>query len=151
MTLISENKKAYFDYQILETFEAGIELLGFEVKAAKNGRINLAGSSVMPEHGQFFLINADIPPYQPNNTPLNYDPKRPRRLLLKKEEIKTLIGAVNRTALRIIPLKAYTKNNLIKLELGLARTKTKSDKREAIIKKVSKKEIRTAVHKRNDH
>src|SRR3990167_8191001 len=90
--IITTNKRAYFDYQILETIEAGVELKGFEVKAIKTGRINLAGSYVVIRNNEAWLINADIPAYQPKNAPIDYDSKRTRRLLLKKSEIKNLIG-----------------------------------------------------------
>ncbi len=142
MSVISENRRAFFDYQILETFEAGIELKGFEVKAIKSGRINLAGAFCVPQKNEIYLMNADIPPYQANNTPENYDPLHARRLLLKKDEIKILRDAVDNKGLRLIALKVYIKNNLIKLAIGLARTKNKSDKRAAIIKKETRREMR---------
>ena len=94
MRIILENKKALFDYSILEKFEAGIVLLGLEVKSIKTGRMNLRGSFVVISQSpnEVSLIVANIPPYQPNNTPDDYDPKRSRKLLLKKTEIKHLIG-----------------------------------------------------------
>ncbi len=132
MKVIAENRRARFDYQILETYEAGIELKGFEVKAVKTGRINLAGSFAAVKDNQLWLINADIPPYQPANTPADYDPKRSRRLLLKKSEIKELIGKIQRAGLTLLPLRVYNKNRLIKIELGLGRGRKKQDKRAAI-------------------
>lgn len=138
---LAENRRAYFDYQILETFEAGIVLYGFEVKAIKSGRINLSGSFAVPKDEEIWLINADIPPYQPKNTPRDYDPKRTRRLLLKKSEIKYLLGSITSRGLRLVPIKVYTKNNKIKLELGLARIRKKADKRQSLIKKAVEKEI----------
>ena len=92
MSVLTNNKRAFFDYEILETYEAGISLLGFEVKAVKNGRIALVGSYVVMRGNEAWLLNADIPPYQAKNTPAGYDPTRSRRLLLKKPEIKELIG-----------------------------------------------------------
>lgn len=140
MSVIAENRKAYFDHQILEKFEAGIELKGFEVKAIKSGRINLAGSYAVVKNGELWLLNADIPPYQPKNTPKDYDSKRSRRLLLKKKEINYLIGKIQQK-LTLLPLRVYTKGRRIKIEIGLARGKKKADKREAIRKRESKREI----------
>ena len=147
--VITTNKRAYFDYNILETYEAGIELLGFEVKAIKSGRINLAGSYVLIRDNQAWLLNTDIPPYQPLNTPTDYDSKRTRRLLLKKSEIKSLIGRTQEKGLTLVPLKVYTKNRpsagsghgRIKLEIGLGKSKKKADKREAIKKRDIEREI----------
>ena len=139
--VITTNRRAYFDYNILETYEAGIELRGFEVKAIKSGRINLAGSYVVIRDNQAWLLNADIPPYQPLNTPADYVPKRTRRLLLKSSEIKSLIGRTQEKGLTLVPLKVYTKNRRIKLEIGLGKSKKKADKREAIKKKDIEREI----------
>lgn len=142
--VITTNQRAYFDYRILETLEAGIELKGFEVKAIKSGRINLAGSSVIINQNQAWLVNADIAPYQPANTPPNYNQKRDRRLLLQKEEIKKLIGKIN-GPLTLVPLKIYTKKSRIKIEIGLAQRKRKVDKREAIREKEEKKSIKSEI------
>jgi SsrA-binding protein len=151
--IISTNKRAYFDYQILETYEAGIELFGFEVKSVKSGRINLAGSYVIirpssrtkftagQNRNEVWLLNADIPAYQPKNAPQDYDSKRTRRLLLKKPEIKNLIGRAQEKGLTLIPLKVYTKNRKIKIEIGLAKSRKKMDKRELIKKRDIEKEI----------
>jgi SsrA-binding protein len=139
--IITTNKRAYFDYQILETYEAGVELRGFEVKAIKTGRANLAGSYVIIRDNQAWLLNADIPPYQPENTPPDYDSKRTRRLLLKKSEIGNLIGRVQEKGLTLVPLKVYTKNRKIKIEIGLAKSKKKMDKRELIKKRDIEREI----------
>ena len=139
--VITTNRRAYFDYNILETYEAGIELRGFEVKAIKSGRINLAGSYVVIRDNQAWLLNADIPPYQPLNTPADYVPKRTRRLLLKSSEIKSLIGRTQEKGLTLVPLKVYTKNRRIKLEIGLGKSKKKADKREAIKKRDIEREI----------
>ena len=92
MKVLTENKKAYFDYQILEKFDAGLVLLGTEVKSIKLGRINLAGSYVVFKGEELYLIGAKIPPYQPKNAPPDYEPERSRKLLLNKAEIKKLIG-----------------------------------------------------------
>jgi len=136
------NKKAYFNYEILETFQAGIVLTGQEVKSIKNGRISLAGSYVILKGEEIFLIGADIPPYQPKNAPRDYDPKRFRKLLLNKSEIRYLIGKSRQTGLTLIPLKVYTKRQKIKLEFGLAKGKKKVDKREKIKKREIEREMR---------
>jgi SsrA-binding protein len=146
MNILTENKRVRFDYEILETYEAGIELKGFEVKSIKNGRINLAGSYVVLKNNQAWLINANIPPYQPKNTPSDYDPKRTRRLLLKKEEIKNLIGKAQEKGLTLMPLKVYNKNRKIKIEIGLAKSRKKVDKRELIKKRDIEAEIRRVLH-----
>jgi SsrA-binding protein len=144
--LISANKRAYFDYEILETYEAGVELLGFEVKSIKSGRINLAGSYAIIRNNQAWLLNADIPPYQPKNTPPDYDSKRTRRLLLNKSEIKNLIGRIQEKGLTLLPLKVYTKGKTgkIKIEIGLAKSRKRYDKRELIKKREVRKEMRKA-------
>ena len=142
--VIATNKRAYFDYEILETYEAGIELLGFEVKSIKTGRVNLAGAYVVIRGNQAWLLNADIPAYQPKNAPPDYDPKRTRRLLLKKSEITNLIGRTQEKGLTLLPLKVYTKgkSGKIKIEIGLAKSKKKADKREAIKKREAEREMR---------
>lgn len=140
MSVFVANKRARFDYEILETYEAGIALKGFEVKTVKSGRCNLAGAFVVPRNGELWLLNADIPPYQPMNTPTGYDSKRSRQLLLHKKEIATLIGKTNQ-GLTIVPLKMYTKGRMLKLAIGIGRRRKKTDKRDVIRKREVKKEI----------
>jgi len=141
MKVLSENKKAYFDYTILEKIEAGLALIGQEVKSIKTGRINLAGSYVTLNNNELFLVGAHIPPYQPKNSPPDYLPERPRKLLLKKSEIKYLIGKTKEKGLTLVPLKVYTKKAKIKLEFGIGKGKKKTDKREIIKKRTLSKEI----------
>lgn len=141
MANITVNRRAYFDYETLETYEAGIELRGFEAKAVKTGRINLAGSFAVIKDNEAWLLNATIPPYQPKNAPSDYDPTRSRRLLLHKSEIKELIGKSAQKGLTIVPLKVYTKHNRVKILLGLARHKKGKDKRETIKKRETEREI----------
>lgn len=145
MRILAKNKKAYHNYQILEKFEAGISLLGQEVKSIKSGRINLAGSYVVLKGGEVYLIGANIPPYQPKNAPPDYSPERSRKLLLRKSEIKYLIGKVRQKGLTLVPLRVYTKRERIKLEFGIAKGKRKTDKRELIKKRESEREIRRAL------
>lgn len=140
MNTIAENRRVRFDYEILETLEAGIELLGFEVKSAKVGRMQLAGSHAIIVGGEAHLLNSQIPPYQPNNTPQDYDKARTRRLLLRKEEISRISGLLNQKGISLVPIRAYVKNNLIKIEIGAARPKKKHDKRETLKKKAMERE-----------
>ena len=146
MISIVKNKRAYFDYEILEKYEAGIELFGYEVKSIKTGHISLRGSFVIIKKSEVFLLNASISPYQPGNTPKDYDPLRRRKLLLHKNEVKSLIGKSKQKGLTLVPLRVYTKRRKIKIKIGLARAKKKLDKREIIkkreIERESKREIK---------
>jgi len=142
MKVLSENKKAYFNYQILEKYEAGIALNGQEVKSIKLGRINLMGSYVIIRNGEVFLIGANVPPYQPKNAPSDYDPQRTRKLLLRKSEIDYLFGKSQQKGLTMIPLKVYTNNGKIKVEFGIGKGKKMFDKRETIKKRETDKEMR---------
>lgn len=141
MAVFSENKKAYFDYEILETFEAGLVLSGPEVKSIKNGRMNLAGSYVNFHDSELYLINASVAPYQPKNQPSDYDPERSRKLLLKKQEISYLSGKIKQKGLTLVPLKVYNKGRRIKMEIALVRGKKQYDKRTAISKREAARKI----------
>lgn len=141
MSVLIENRKARFDYEISETFEAGIELFGFEVKSVKAGRMELPGSQVIVRGGEAYLVGANIPAFQPKNAPADYDPMRARRLLLHKEQIVRLAGYLE-TNNYLVPLAAHLKNGVVKLELGLGRHRKKSDKREVIKKRDIQKKIR---------
>jgi SsrA-binding protein len=142
MEAIAENRRARFDYEILGTYEAGIELQGHEVKSARGGRFQIAGSRVLIRGGEAWLVNSHIPPYQPKNTAADYEEDRTRRILLTKDEIKRITGSLQEKGQFLIPLEAYLKRGFIKLRLGLARTKKKSDKREALKKRAHEREIR---------
>jgi len=141
MKTLSENKKAYYNYEILEGFEAGLVLTGQEVKSIKSGRINLAGSYVVLKDGEAFLLNANVPAYQPKNAPQNYDANRLRKLLLNRSEIKYLIGKSQQKGLTLLPLRVYTKRNRIKLEFGLARGRKRASKKELLKKRDIDREI----------
>ncbi len=141
MKTLAENRRARFDYEILEKFEAGVELMGQEVKSIKMGRINLSSSYAVIKNNEAWLLNADLPAYQPKNAPQDYDPKRTRRLLLHRSEIKNLTGRLHEKGLSLIPLNAHLKKNLIKIELGLCRSRRKQDKREVLKKRTTQKEI----------
>lgn len=141
MSELSVNRRAAYDYEILQTYEAGMSLLGFEVKSVKAGRMTLAGAFAVIRGNEAILLNASIPPYQQKNTPESYDPSRSRRLLLHKAEIRELIGASAQKGLTIVPLKVYSKRNRVKILLGLGRHKKKGDKRETIKKREAEREI----------
>lgn len=145
MKTIARNKRAYLDYEVLETFEAGVALKGYEVKSIKKGRINLRGSYVALKGKELYLINTHIPPYQPENTPLDYDPTRSRKLLVHKKEINYLIGKIRQKSLTLIPLKVYTKRGKIKISFGIGKGKRKPDKRELIKKREVKRAIERAL------
>jgi SsrA-binding protein len=142
--VLTKNRRAHFDYAILETHEAGLSLLGTEVKSVKHGRMNLAGSYVIIRGGEAWLVGADIPPYQPKNAPPDYDPRRTRRLLLHKNEIRYLTGKLHEKGLTLVPLRAYVKKNLVKLELGLGKSRKKADRRELLKRRAHEREMRAA-------
>ncbi len=128
--LIAENRRARYDYAIEETFEAGIQLVGTEVKALREGRANIAESYASVEGNEVYLINANIPIYAPASQ-FNHAPKRPRKLLLKRREINMLIGDMQRKGRTIVPLKMYFNNTgFVKLLLGVGMGKKSIDKRE---------------------
>jgi len=141
MPTLAKNKKARFDYEILETYEAGIVLRGFEVKAARLGHISLKGAYVTIKDNEAYLVNAHISPYQPANMPKDYDPTRTRKLLLKRSEINTFIGKSKAEGLTLLPLSMYTKKAKIKIEVALGRGKRKHEKREKIKRKDTEREI----------
>lgn len=144
MENVAENRRARFDYEISETFEAGIKLRGFEVKSAKSGRMQLAGSYAIIRGREAWLINSQIPPHQPKNAPKDYDPGGTRKLLLHKNEISKLSGALKQKSTFLVPLRAYLKLGIIKIELGLGKPRKKSDKREFIKKRTAEREMKTA-------
>ena len=143
--VLLEHKKARLNYELLETYEAGIELLGFEVKSLRGKRGSLEGAHVIVRGGEVFLLNAHIPPYQPSNTPKNYDPYRTRRLLLTKKEIATLGGQESKKGLTIVPISVYDKGRKIKLGLAVARGKKKYDKRDTIKRRDVDREMRRTL------
>ncbi len=142
--VVAENRKARRDYEILETFEAGIALKGSEVKSVRLGRVSLVDSYATIENGEVILHNLHIAPYEQASV-FGHDPKRPRKLLLHKREIKRLIGKVKEKGLTLIPLKVYFKKHLVKVELALVKGKRKYEKREAIKRRIIEEEIRRAL------
>lgn len=145
MTTIAENKRARFDYELLETIEAGIALLGHEVKSVKTGHVSLQGSFVTLRGDELFLTNALIPFYTHAGDPGSYDPIRPRRLLVKRSEAKRLIGKVRVHGLTLIPLRVYTKRHLIKVLFAVAKGKKEYDKRQTTMKREAKRKADRAM------
>lgn len=141
MKVFSENKKAFYNYNILEKYEAGVVLFGQEVKSIKTGHINLAGSYVVLKGGEPYLVGIKVPPYQPNNAGADYNESRERKLLLNKKEINYLIGKSAQRGFSLIPLKIYEKNGRIKIEFGLAKGKRKFDKKEKIKSRDVEREV----------
>ena len=145
---ITTNKEAYHNYHILETYEAGIQLLGTEVKSAREGRVNLKEAYALVKDGEAVLLNSHIMQYSHGNRQ-NHEPTRPRRLLMHKREIIRLQSKIKEKGLTIVPTKLYFKGNLIKCELGVAKGKKLHDKREADAKRTQEREAQAAVKFRN--
>lgn len=135
MTTYIKNKKATFNYELIDRFEAGVVLRGYEVKSIKQHQGSLQEAYVIIEDSEVFLIKAHIPAFQPANTPESYDPYRKRKLLLHKKDIATITKKRHEAGLTVIPIMMYNKGNKIKLEIALARGKKKYDKRESIKKR----------------
>jgi len=142
MKVISTNKKAYSDYEIIEKIEAGISLLGTEVKSLREGKINLKDSYCKFKNGELYLLNAHISPYKHSKYD-NHDPERPRKLLLHKRELKRLLGKVSERGFTIVPLKVYFNNKgIAKIEIALAKGRRLYDKREKIAQRDLERRLR---------
>lgn len=128
--VLLENKKARLNYEFLEEFEAGIELLGFEVKSIRGKLGKLEGSHIGVRGGEAYIIGMGIPPYQPGNTPKDYDPERSRRLLLTKKELHSLAGLEGQKGLTIVPISVYNKGRSLKVRMAVVRGKKQYDKRQ---------------------
>jgi len=136
------NRKATADFEVMETFEAGIELLGIEVKSLRKHQGSLLGGHVTVRGGEAFIIAMDIPPYQIKNTPDTYEPKRNRKILLTKAEIHKLASLEAKKGLTIVPISVYNKGKKIKVEIAIVRGKKKFDKRQDIKKRETDRDIR---------
>ena len=148
MKIVATNKTAYHNYEILENFEAGISLLGSEVKAIREGRISLKESYAEERHGGIFLVKCHISPYDSASI-FNHDPLRVRRLLLHKREIRRLTGKIRERGLTLIPTKImFNDRGKVKIELGLARGKREYEKRDVLKKRDTDREIRAEIKKR---
>jgi SsrA-binding protein len=144
MALI-ENKKAHLKYSILETFQAGLELSGAEVKSLRGKQGKLDGARVIVRGGEAFIVGMSIPPYQPSNTPAGYEPERTRRLLLKKDEIAEMAAAEERKGLTVVPIELYNAGRYIKVRVAIVRGKIKSDKREDLKLRDAKLDMERAL------
>ena len=142
MPVLAINKRAHFDYTVSDKYEAGLMLSGQEVKSVKTGHVSLKGSFVTVKGNELFLTNANIPLYQHAGNVANYDPTHSRKLLLKKSEIKSLIGKARVEGLTLVPIRVYTKKRYIKLEFGVGKGKKEFDKREKTKKRESERNIR---------
>lgn len=141
MPTLLENKKVRFDYEILDEYEGGIELRGFEVKSLRQKKGSIREAYVSIQNSEIFLVGAHIPAYQPKNAPADYDPYRNRKILLTKKEIQKLIGKEKMRGLTIVPLSMYTKGRRIKIKIAVAKGKKKYDKRETIRKRETERDI----------
>lgn len=141
MPTLAENKKVQFDYEIIETFEAGLVLQGHEVKSIKSGRAKIQGAYAIIRGKEVYIVGMHIPPYQQANTASDYDPDRTRKILLSKKEIAHLVGKTAEKGLTLVPLSVYTKHGLVKALLGLGRGKKKTDKRQTIKARESQRKI----------
>lgn len=145
MAILAENKDARRRYAILDTIEAGIVLSGHETKSARKGTVSLKGSYVVMHGETPMLVNAHIGSFQPKNAPTAYDPTRPRTLLLQRQEIKRLLGKRAGEGLTFVPLQVYTSRALIKVSVGIARSKSKRDERQELKARAAQREIRRAM------
>jgi len=144
---IATNRKAYYNYNIDETVEAGIVLSGTEIKSLRAGKVSLAQSFARPEKGELWLLNAYIAPYESGNR-YNHEPARPRKLLMHRDEINRLTGKAMEKRFTLVPLKLYLKNGRAKVELGLGRGKKLYDKRESIAQRQADREIERTLKMR---
>jgi len=143
--VLSDNRKARFLYDILETYEAGIQLMGTEVKSIRAGKVNLQDGYALIRNGEAWLLNVHISPYTSSSQYFNHDPRRTRKLLLHRQEIRKLIGKVEQQGLTLVPLKLYLKRGLVKISIGLAKGKKLHDKREDLKRRQDQREMQRAM------
>ncbi|MBW4576147.1 MAG: SsrA-binding protein SmpB [Aphanothece sp. CMT-3BRIN-NPC111] len=143
--IVGDNRQARFLYEILETYEAGIELKGTEVKSIREGKANLRDGYALIRNGEAWLLNVHISPHLTTSQYFNHDPRRTRKLLLHKQEIVKLIGKVEQQGLTLVPLKMYLKRGKVKLSIGLAKGKKLHDKREDLKQRQDKREMERAM------
>lgn len=148
MSALLENKKARLRFSILETFSAGLELSGAEVKSLRGKLGSLDGARVIVRGGEAFLVGATVPPYQPSNMPKGYDPEHPRRLLLSKKEIAELADAESKKGLTVVPLEVYNAGRYLKLRVAIAKGKGKADRREDLKRQDAMREAERALRNR---
>ncbi len=140
--IVQKNKKAFFDYEILERMEAGLVLAGSEVKSIRDGKVSIREAHARVRNGEAWVLNMDISTYPQAGPYHNHEPRRARKLLLHRHEIRRLIGKTREKGLTLVPLALYFKNGLAKLEVGLGRGKAKYDKRDAIRDREAKRDLR---------
>ncbi|MEO0538976.1 MAG: SsrA-binding protein SmpB [Cyanobacteria bacterium P01_A01_bin.123] len=143
--VIADNRQARYLYEILETYEAGIQLKGTEVKSIRDGKVNLRDGYASIRDEEAWLHNVHVSPHDTTNKAYNHDPKRSRKLLLHKQEIRKLIGKVEQKGLTLVPLKMYLKRGIVKINIGLAKGKKVHDKRESLKRKQSQRDIERAM------
>lgn len=143
--IVSDNRQARYLYEILETYEAGIELMGTEVKSIRAGKANINDGFGLIRDGEALLLNVHISPHDTTNAAYNHDPRRTRKLLLHREQIRKLIGKVEQQGLTLVPLKMYLKRGWVKIDLALVKGKKLHDKREAIKERDDKRQIERAM------
>ena len=148
MAVLLENKKAHFNYEVLEILDAGIELFGHEVKSLRKGRAKLEGSHIIVRGGEAYIVGMKIDPYQPSNVSVAYDPERTKKLLLTKKELVMLGDKETAKGLTIVPLKLYDKGSKLKLSIAIVRGKKLFDKRESIKKRDVDRELRRVMKAR---
>ncbi|GAA6616575.1 SsrA-binding protein SmpB [Scytonema sp. NUACC26] len=143
--VVSDNRQARYLYEILETYEAGIQLTGTEVKSIRAGKVNLQDGYALLRDGEAWLINVHISPYTASSQYFNHEPRRTRKLLLRRDELRKLIGKVEQQGLTLIPLKMYLKRGWVKISIALAKGKKIHDKREDIKKRQDQREMQRAM------
>jgi SsrA-binding protein len=143
--IVSDNRQARFEYEILETHEAGVVLVGTEIKSIRAGRVNLRDGYAMLRDGELLLLNVHISPHATAAQYFNHDPRRTRKLLLHRQEIRKLIGKVDQQGLTLVPLKMYLKRGWVKVDIALVRGKKLHDKRQDVRKRDDQREIQRAM------
>jgi SsrA-binding protein len=143
--VVSDNRRARYLYEILETYEAGIQLTGTEVKSIRAGKVNLQDGYALIRNGEAWLINVHISPYTASGQYFNHEPRRTRKLLLHRQEIRKLIGKVEQQGLTLVPLKMYLKRGWVKVSIGLAKGKKLHDKRDDLKKRQDQREMQRAM------
>ena len=143
--VVSDNRQARFLYEILETYEAGIQLTGTEVKSIRQGKVNLRDGYALIRNGEAWLLNVHISPYTSSSEYFNHEPRRTRKLLLHRQEIRKLIGKVEQQGLTLVPLKMYLKRGLVKISIAIGRGKKLHDKREDLKRRQDQREIQRAM------
>jgi len=141
---VATNRKAYHEYHVQDSIEAGIALTGTEIKSIRTGRVNLRDAYVRPEAGELWLLNAHVARYEPGSY-LSHEPTRRRKLLLHRKQIDNLISKVQEKGFTLVPLKLYIKNDIAKVEVALAKGKRQYDKREAITRRETERELRRVI------